>query len=294
MNFEPSIKAIKWIFKVLRRFFRLEGPHHAAAMAFFSMLALVPGVLLLANALARVFIEVPVEGGASPLEQTLNGLEMALPAFKGSVREVVEDLAASHSSLNIVSALSLLFAAGGAFAALERGMNLMLGTSERRHFLGTRFLLAGMLLSAALAMFMWQVVKSIAPRISATIGLDMPDWLLTNPVSTLFIQLGVTAAGFYILVRVLSTEHFSRIARWSGAIVFASLFHLTRVGLDVYLETTPLQQVYGTFMALIGLILWLYLISVLLLLSCAAIKEVELLQDPGAPKGERGEALKSS
>ncbi len=258
------------------RFLKLNGPQHAAAMAFFALLALLPGVLLLASALARLMLEVPVEGEASPLDQTLDSIEMALPAFKGSVRNVVADLAASQPSMTTVSAISLLMAAGGAFSALERGVNIMLGTEERRHFLGTRFLLAGMMLSTALALFLWRVVSSMAPRVLETIGVEIPMWLLSNPASEILIQLGGTAAGFYILIRVLATEKFSRLARWTGALTFAVLFFGARVGLDYYLATTPLQQVYGTAMAFIGLILWLYTVAILLLLSCSVIHAMNL------------------
>ena len=106
MNVQKCLKAATWIIGLIRKFLQLEGPHHAAAMAFFAMLALVPGVLLLANALAQFFVEVPVEGGTSPLDQTLDGLEMALPAFKGSVRNVVADLAAKWFLAGVRSLMS--------------------------------------------------------------------------------------------------------------------------------------------------------------------------------------------
>ena len=247
------------------RFMELNGPQHAASIAFFAMLALVPAILLLASTLAKLLVEVPVGGEVSSLDQILNGLEVALPAFKGSVRSLVEDLAMSQTSMTTVSTISLLLAAGGAFSALERGINIMLGTQERRHFIGTRLLLAGMMLATALGLFLWRIVTSLGPRVVHSLGIALPDWLLYNPFTEFAIQMGVTAAGFYVLIRILATEKFGRLERWSGAIAFAILFHGSRVGLDVYLNTTPLQQVYGTAMAFIGLILWLYVSSLLLL-----------------------------
>lgn len=260
----------------ITRFLALNGPQHAASMAFFAMLALVPGILLLASFLADILLEVPIEGAASPLDQILNGLELALPAFKGSVRAVVEDLAASQTSMTTVSFISLLLAAGGAFSALERGINIMLGTQKRRHFIGTRLLLAGMMLATAMGLFLWRIVTSLAPKIVHAMGVDFPEWLLYNPLTELGIQLGVTAIGFYVLIRILATEKFSRLARWTGAFAFALLFHGSRVGLDYYLTTTPLQQIYGTAMAFIGLILWLYVSSLLLLIGSSVIHAVHV------------------
>jgi membrane protein len=193
---------------------------------------------------------------------------------------LVEDLAASQTSMTTVGFVSLLLAAGGAFSALERGINIMLGTQKRRHFIGTRLLLAGMMLATAMGLFLWRIVTSMAPKIVNSLGVDFPEWLLYNPLTELGIQLGVTAAGFYVLIRVLATEKFSRLARWTGALVFALLFHVSRVGLDYYLTTTPLQQVYGTAMAFIGLILWLYVSSLLLLISSSVIHAVHVVRQP--------------
>jgi len=275
-----SSKGIQTTKAEIVRFLALNGPQHAASMAFFAMLALVPGILLLASFLADILLEVPIEGTASPLDQILNGLELALPTFKGSVRALVEDLAASQTSMTTVGFVSLLLAAGGAFSALERGINIMLGTQKRRHFIGTRLLLAGMMLGIAMGLFLWRIVTSLAPKIVNAMGVDFPEWLLYNPLTELGIQVGVTATGFYVLIRILATEKFSRVARWTGALVFALLFHVSRVGLDHYLTTTPLQQVYGTAMAFVGLILWLYVSSLLLLISSSVIHAVHVARQP--------------
>ena len=261
--------------RVIDRFLRFHGPQHGAAMAFFALLALVPGVLLLASTLAGILMEVPVDRALSPLDQILNGLELALPAFKGSVRSAVVDLAQTQPSMTWVSGISLLLAAGGAFAATERGINLMLGTEKRRHFVVTRLLLAATLLALALGLFLWRIFTSFAPRILSALQIDFPTWLLTNPLVELSLQIGVTAVGFYVLVRVIATERFGRLSRWSGALAFAALFHAARLGLDIFLSTTPLQQIYGTFMALVGLILWLYVVSLLILLCSSLIHAVE-------------------
>lgn len=255
-----------------QRFFALNGPQHAAAMAYFALLALVPAILLLAGALARLALESPEAGdGVSTLDQVLQPLEAALPTFRGEVRKVIVTLASNQTSINWVSAFTLFFAAGGAFSALERGVNAILGTVKRRHFFGTRFLLAGMILTLALSLFLWRVISTFIPRVLATLHLEIPSWLFSNPVMEVGIQWGVTALGFYLLIRFLSTERFPRRARWTGAISFGILFHVARLGLDVFLEQTPLQQVYGTAMAFIGMVLWLYIISVILLACCALI-----------------------
>ena len=237
----------------------------------FALLALVPAILLLASTLAELLVEVPVGDELSPLDQILDGLEVALPAFKGSVRGIVEDLAVSQTSTTAVSSVSPSCSWRGLWCARTRHQHHAWNSTATAFYWNP-------------ASIGWHdACHSTEPVSVANYHLSWTQingrfgarpahaWLLSNPLTEFTIQLGVTAAGFYVLVRIIATEKFGRVERWIGAFMFALLFLGSRVGLDFYLTTTPLQQVYGTAMAFIGLILWLYVSSLLLLIGSSVI-----------------------
>ena len=207
------------------------------------------------------------------VDKVLDEFSTALPLLDGEVRKLIHSLAETRTTIGLFTGVLLLFGASAVFTAMERGVNAMLGTSGQRHFLITKLILAGMVISLGASLFAWQIVKSIGEHMFSTAGLSIPLWLLDTAFAHWFISLTIVAIGYYLLLKFMAAERFPRKHRWAGALVFTVLFHAAHWGLQMYLNhIISFQQMYGAAGAFLGLIIWLYIAALVLLLSCAVVR----------------------
>jgi YihY family inner membrane protein len=262
------IKRIKSVFS------EAGGMQHSGAIAYFGLLSILPVVILTCAILAHLAEQLPAaDDGSNIIDKVLDEFATALPFLAGEVRQLIHSLAETRTSIGLLTAVLLLFGASAVFTAMERGVNAMLGTTRRRHFLLTKLILAGMVISIGAALFAWQVVKSVSSHLFSTAGLAIPMWILNTAFLHWLIAFTVVAVGYYLLLKFMAAEPFPRKHRWIGALVFAFLFHAARWGLQLYLDhIISFQQMYGAAGAFLGLIIWLYIAALVLLLSCTVVR----------------------
>jgi|GEM_PF-5769133 membrane protein len=251
-----------------------NGVQHAATIAYFGLLSVVPFIILVATIVTKLTDGNPFDdGGATPLEQTLESMEVALPGIQTHASELFQSFANLDTSLNVVSIVILLFGASAGFNAMQSGVNAILHTRKSRHFLLVRLVFAGVVAVTAGSIFLWQVICSWVSTWMSAASVQIPPWL--DEGGWLFQLLGMAfvAVGYYLLLKVLATQRYARAYRWVGAFSFAILFRVARFGLDTYMShVTTMELIYGGAVAFVGLILWLYIASVILLVSSAIVR----------------------
>ena len=267
-------RAVAFVVRTVTLFMEAGGLEHAAAIAFFGLLSLVPFILLAMTVLATIATAAPDAFGSKPvLQQVLEPLREVLPFLAGEAERVIVDLARARGTSSLVGAFALLLSAMGVFNAIAGGINAVLGTRRRRTVLLTRLVLAALVVSLAGALLLWQIAWSVVLRLVILVGRGLPAWLPIARVAEWGLGTAALAAGFYLLVRVMATDRSPRRDRLIGAVVFAALFEAARVGLQAWLTyAVSLSATYGAASALVGLILWLYTASIVLLVSCAVVR----------------------
>ena len=274
--------SVAFVVRVGRTFVASDGLLHAGTIAYFGLLSILPFALLAAAIIARLATGLPGAEGKTAIDQVLDPLQNALPYLTGDVRELIRSLAGTRTSFSILSTVLLLLSATLVFNAIEHGVNAVLRSTERRHFMVTRVMVAGLVVASAAALFAWQLLRSLVASWFDRTGLQLPSWLVQGELIQLVFSLGVLAVGFYVLVKVMSVERYSRGDRWIGAGVFAGLFQLAHLGLETYLShVVKLEKLYGTAGAFFGLILWLYVAAIVFLVSCSVIRAIsEIRSEP--------------
>src|SRR5690606_13030422 len=121
-----------------------HGIQHAATIAYFALLSMLPFTLLTALILARLTTTLAVELGEGPvIDRLLDPLGDVPPLMGRHLRHPVQSLAATQTSEPRATGVVLLFGAMSVFDAITAGVNRMLATRARRRYLLTKVILAG-------------------------------------------------------------------------------------------------------------------------------------------------------
>lgn len=236
---------------------------HAAALTYFAMLSLFPG-LLVGVSLLGLLGEASLASDAATYVAE-NGAD---PATAEVVKDSLDKLfASSGSGVGLALGLSLLLGlngASGAFAAAGRALNVVHAVAEDRSFvrrkltdLGWTLLVILLFAVVLVALFLG---GGIADSLFGTVGLGSTAaavWSIARwPVALL-----AALVGFAIIYAFApDVEH--RRLRWisPGAVVAVAVWILASIGFAIYVRGfSSYGAAYGAFGAAIVLLLWLYL-----------------------------------
>lgn len=248
----------------LKEFMEDKSPKQAAALAYYTLFALGP-LLLLAISIAALVV------GQDAARNAISG---QLAGFLGSTGgEAVDTLleGADRRRAGIVGALVggalLLFAAGGVFGQLKEALNRVweveakkpegflrkVAQAFRKNFLsfvgviGTGFLLLVSLVASAFLAAAGRYFESILPG-SALV------WQVLNFV----VSFAFVALVFGLMFKFLPDARISWKDVLVGALVTAILFVAGQFALGYYLGAGPVADRFGAAGAIVVVLVWVY------------------------------------
>lgn len=269
----------------------------AAEIAFFAVLSIFPGLLMVTAALGTLETFVGSDLAAESKRQIIDFLNLILTDEASGAIQAIEDLFEKGSGG--VLTLASLFALVGlsrAFAVVVGALNLAYGSTEQRPWLKRRLL--GLMLSlATLAMAMVTMILIVVgplfgrgPELADLLGLGEAwafAWsVLRWPVAFLMLVAWATT-----LFRLAPSKP---LPRWRdglpGGIVTAVLWLLVSLGLNLYLHLAAgANPVFGVLGGGLILLIWLYLLSLALLLGGEANPIIAAYREgKRAPQKQRG------
>ena len=262
----------------LQRIWRRIGDHNvsmvAAGVAFYAMLAIVPGLIAVVAGYALV-------SDPSHVQEQLAPAARVLPPDVASLldHQLHDAVAAKRGGVTIglvASLLGTLWAASGGVNALTRGLAIIWGgdRSAVRQRLVSVALTLGALVAATVALALIAVFPVVLGHLglgrAARFGVQVLRWLL------LLVLLVAALAIVYRLAGGSSDRW--RFVSWGVGVALA-LWTLGSVGFTVYVSNFGhYNQTYGSLAAVIVLLLWLYLSSFAILLG--AVVDAELSAGP--------------
>ncbi len=252
------------------RFSDLELSDRAAALTYYAVLSLFPGVALLVSILGMVGTERIVDG--------LLDVVAALGPESGvdTLREPIEQIAGGRSGAGLATLLSLagtLWAASGYLGAFERAANEARGLEEKRRFFVTRPLqlgiTLGMVLLAALILSVLLLTGPLADAVGDALNLDqtvLTAWSLAKWPALLAAAIG----GITLLYWAAGGAHANRSPRelLPGSLLATLLWLGASAGFSLYISYfSSYDATYGSLGAVIIFLIWLYLTNAALLLG---------------------------
>jgi membrane protein len=287
----PSI-----IFDSIQHFIRSRGPEAAASMAYYVIFSLFP-LLLAIIAIAGFFLE-----STRVQVQVLNLVELILPVGRSLVVDIIQEVLDARGASGLIGAIGLVWAASGAFNTLFRNVNRAWRRAEPLSALKGRLFAMTMIILLVFLMVLIRYLSAminLLPQLSHLLGENgaLYDSFLWILISNL-IPLVLTFLIFLAIYRWIPNTK----VRWSeafwGALLVALALELTTVIFSWFLGTglVQYQLVYGSLGALIALMFWIYLNSMVIFYGAhltAAIARSRRPEGPAVkPIKEAGEAAR--
>lgn len=246
----------------------------AGAVAFFTLLSLVPGLSLL----------VTLYGGLTDpatIAAQLDDVTILLPqAARELIREQAVRLAlqtATSLSLTfLVSFLVAVWSANAAMKAIFDALNIIYGVRERRGFVRLNLVSLGMTLSGLLVLILALALIASLPVLTALFpfghGLEVLIRLLRWPA---FFLLGTVAIGcLYWIGPNRTPPRFAWVL--PGAVVAALLWLAASVGFSFYVGTLGrYTATYGSLATIVVFMTWLWLSATIVLAGAELNAELE-------------------
>lgn len=262
----------------------------AGGVTFFGLLALFPGLGAFV-ALYGLFADV------AEVRKHLAVLAGVLPhdilVFVGDQMVRIAGQKESGLSFAFAGALLLsLWSANAGMKALFQGLNIAYDEREKRGFIKVNLVTLGFTVGAILFMLMALAVVVAVPVVLSFLGLnDSALAILRWPA----LLAGMVAALAVVYRYGPSREH----ARWRwvtwGSVAASGLWIVGSLAFSLYLTNfAHYDRTYGSFGALIGVMMWLWMSSIIVLLGAELNSEIEhqttVDSTTGAPKplGARG------
>jgi membrane protein len=288
--------ALGLVWKAVLAWFDDNAPRHGAAIAYYTLFAIAPVLVLVIGIAGLVFGEDAVRGEIVAQISGLIGRDgaEAVQAILQRASEPREGIGAS-----VLGLVGLLFAGTGAFLELQAALNKVWevkaatnGGFDVKALVRRRLRSLGVVVSIGFVLMVSLTVNAAVNAAVAWFGGLAQGWPLVVLIVNQLVNLAVASLLFGILFRVLPDVRLS----WSdvavGAIVTAILFSVGQRLIGLYLGNSSLASPFGAAGTIAIILVWVYYSTQIVLFGAeltrvfAADARGEPLLSEGAVKRE--------
>lgn len=259
------------VVRVVAGFYHHLCPLYAASLAYYTLLSVVPILVLVLSVSSLLVDRSEIQGAA------LDSLTLLLPAATETLRDNVESMLRYRASLGIISGVWTLWSSAAMFSVLERAINAVWGRPSPRNFWKQRLL--GMI--SILGLTLWVFFNFLL----RTLWRLLPHWFpylnhMPLPPSG-WLEKGFSFATISLLTVFVYRFFPARPVRWRIAVGTGLgvgwLWELTREFFTWALAAGWLRYpiVYGSLWVLVVPIVWAYWSYSLLLLGAEVLALLE-------------------
>ncbi len=242
-------------------------PVWAAALAYYTVFALAPLLLLIIGIIGLVFDRGEAQAAVIGQIGGLLGSEGA-----EMVGTMLDNAARSEASgiATVISVVVLLIAATGLFAQLQQALNHIWNVKPKPqaglwNLVRVRILSVGMILAIGFLLLVSLLLSTVLTAAGTFFGGLLPgaDWLWQ--VVNFLVSFIVITLLFAMIFKFLPDAVIAWRDVWVGAAVTALLFEVGRFLIGLYLGRSAVASTYGAAGSLIIILLWVYYSAQLLL-----------------------------
>lgn len=267
MNFLKSTFTL--IKKTAVNFSRDNASMLAASLAYYTIFAIAPLLVIAVAVAGFIFGDAAVEGQVVEAIQGTVGRETAV---------LIENLITSASDsgagiiATIISTTFLIFAASGLFSQLQKALNIIWDVSPPQNlgvfgFLKKRAVAFGMVLMIGLVLLISITTSTVLTALSGYLAQQLP---VVGPLLARF-ELLVSFLILIVLFALIFKVLPDAIVGWRdvfvGGLVTAVLFSVGKVLIGTYLSYSGDNATYQAAGSIVILLLWIYYSSQILLLG---------------------------
>ncbi|HLH21981.1 MAG TPA: YihY/virulence factor BrkB family protein [Chloroflexota bacterium] len=242
-------------------FMKDQVPDHAAAMTYYGIFSLFPLILFFLSIAGLV-----LQNNASVRDQLLNLITSLLPQGENEVVQVIRGVIDAKGAAAGVGVVALLWSASGWFTVIDSNVNRIWGVSKSRSFIkGKLFAIAMVLAIGGIAVLSWAATAAL--NLLETFTNALPGQLYIWQGLVTLVSVLVIAVAFYLLYRYTPRRKVQFADIWPAAVLTAIAWEVTRRVIALYLARTDMISGYGPIGAMMALLFWLYVASILILVG---------------------------
>jgi membrane protein len=265
-----------FILRVLSAFRSNQGLLLSGAVAYYTLLSIVPLFVVLLVGLSRVVDERRL------LDTVQSNLELLIPGNAAAISQQVESFLHHREVVGVAGLLALLFFSSAAFTILENAMSVIFyhrALVRRRHFLVSAILPYLFIMLIGLGLLLITVISGALQAVGRdAIRLFGYRWPLAGVSGAFLYLLGVVGLALLLtaLYMVLPVGGISFRRALIGGATATLLWELIRHVLVWYFaKLSMVNLIYGSLAATIVVLLTLEAASLILLLGAQVIAEVD-------------------
>ncbi|RZI85889.1 MAG: YihY/virulence factor BrkB family protein [Rubrivivax sp.] len=262
---------VRILIKGVNRWLDDRGPQMGAAIAFYTMFAVAP-LLVVAIAIAGA-----VFGPEAARGQIVGEIEGLVGEAAARSIEAMIESAWRHPNGLLASCLgvaTLLIGATGVFAELRRALNAVAHVPPGRSSALSTFVRARLIgFALVLGFGFLAIVSLLLSAVMAALGAYLSSRYTAlselTSLADVAVSTGVLTAAFAALLRWLPERRPSRRAVWAGALSSALMFSLGKQLFGLYLVHASVASSYGAAGSFVVVMMWVYYSAQILLLGGA-------------------------
>lgn len=259
---------MKFIGDTLKSFFKDDCLNLAANLSFCALLAIIPIGMMIVS-IAGYFLGSSTETIQKITELATNFLPVSKDLFIANLESILDQ----RSSLGIVGLVFLVFIATILMSSIEHSLDIIFKTVKRRNFLHSRLLGIALIFLVTL-LFSLPTTAQILEGLFARYGFIFPlSELMEGRV--FFVIVAFLA---YMMTIVIIPNH-KVYVRYAlvGGIIFAVGIGVAKFIFRWYMifAIQRYNIIYGSLTAVVLLVVWIYYLSVVLLLSAELVAALQ-------------------
>ena len=250
-----------------REFFKDDVAYMAAALTYYSFSSLFP-LLVLTITLTGVFIQ--------PEDATrfiFDNVAQVVPGSVQPLQEVLDQAFLNRSNAGwfaLFGVITLLVTATGAFEALDKAINRAWATEKSPSFFVGKLIgllmilgIGGLLILSFIATALLTASRAFT---SALIG-EVPGVQVFWQIASVLVTLAIVFLAFVILYRFLPRTDINFRDVWLAAFIASVIWTIVKELFAYYLgsQFANFTAIYGPLSAIIALLIWIYISSVIIL-----------------------------
>jgi membrane protein len=257
----------------------------AAALAYYSFLALFPFVLVILAAAGYV-----LHSSEQQLDVVRQALDRALPTSDLKIERQLNTIIAHRAVVGGLGLLALVWSASNALAIFVQALRIVWDLKGRSRFLLVRLRALTLLALAIIFLLLSVLVSSTIPLIAhlpaAGVVLRLAEIRVLWRLASAAIPLTISFITFLVLYRIVPAARIELRHAAAGAAFAAVAWEIAKGAFAWYLgRFANFDRVYGPVAAIVVLMLWMY-ISVVIVLVGAELASVYSLRQRARSGGD--------
>ena len=257
--------------KALQSWVRDNASRHGAAIAYYTLFAMAPVLLVVIGVAGLIFGAEAVRGEIVGQIAGLIGQDgaEAVQAILQKASEPREGIGAT-----VLGTIGLVFATSGAFLELQAAFNKIWRVKtddapgiDLDAVITRRLRSLGVVVSIGFLPMVSLAISAGVNAATAWFGDRMTGWPMIIAVLNLIVSIGVSTALFAVLFRVLPDVHLAWKDVAIGALITALLFAIGQRLIGLYLGRSAVASPFGAAGTIAIILVWVYYSTQILLLG---------------------------